>query len=1494
MIARDCLKIFHRLIYVFIGIFLLAETIFLISPKVVNINNHKEEINKIAMHMAGVDLGFENINFKTYPDFSVKIFAKNIDVKNLAKIEDLELKIGLPKLIFKKLSVRELKTHNTKINIVRFEDNSTNIDKVINKLPVNIELNKTKIDINNYKLFFNDKFVNQNTLIEGEKIYAKIDRNDLDAVIKGRINSKNEDAVIDLSIKMPMPDLKKGFKNRNKYIILIGSAKNIHPEIFKEYIKTYINNDIENLTGTINADFKPSYDNNELKAIDVDILIDNLKIISKYPENSIIFNGKNNITSNLVIDKNKLEINNFEYAGYGYNITMNGIIDKFKSKKPKADLDIKINNSKVEKLYWMLPSNLFTNLEEIKKIKKYGAYGIVNGNIQIKGFIEKPYVYGHVDANDVWILDELPSDVPKAYAKIYFEKDIVKTDVKVWATPEEYVTVTGYSNFYNLSDNEYKINSTDSVPLGIAQKMLIPVSEVLGFMIGPVPIMKIEGFGNIDLYAKGSKENPYLKGKFNFKNATASFNDIHILELKNASGKIDFNKDKVYFKNDTGTILGQNAYISGVSDSKFNIDYNAEVKDISLNELLKILKTSPMLEDYSKQVKMIDEASGTADFTLQLPGKFENADDILNKDVMKFLKPKGQIKVKNSSIKLNNPKALLSKTNGDINFDNKKVNLEVVSQLYESPIKVNGEINNNNSDLKINSQKMKLVDSVRFLINFVSNDVEKKLKLKDFSQTTTFNFDMEYKGNIESIELDKVNLKAIFNNKTNSTSLVDVLSGSIYYKNGDLELNKLNSKFYNTTAYFNGKINNALKKPIINMDLSISKLDFDIINYIKQTSLLPEKYNKILNAYKDFEGVLTTKLNIKNNKINGNIWLRDIAFKHAILEYPFSLKSADFKFSNNNLNINSFNASFASTPVFLNGNIKNITKNPDFDIFFTSKLSKEFVDNYINTNLSYPINVKGEILLSSRIQGFKDKISLYPSIKLEEGANVSYMGANLGDENSIREIKGDLHKIKDTFVINNIDYSKYIYSQNNILYPLPLLNIKAEIKNIKNKPYIEYLNIVTKNPVNANLFNALLKKSLIKNGNITCNLNMKGNVELPDIIGDINLQNINIPSYNTSAEDIKIKFHPKYIDIYAKTNYLNSDIDIIAKLRNNKFKTIHFDYLEFHSKKMDLNKLLDSLNDISYLRPIQIVGQTTTQEQIPFNIKNLIIESGKFKIDEIAYKTLAANELSADLNFKNGNMYLKNSSINIAGGKIQGDVIYNVEKALIKLKASANDVDINEIAYNFLDIKNQIFGKVNGTADITTFGANDEERLQNLNGELKFKVLNGKMPKLGSIEYLLRAGNLIKGGIKGLTLNNITSLLVPVQTGNFEEINGDLILQNGTFENMKIYSKGKNLSILITGDYDLVSTHANINVLGKLSKNINSFLGPIGNASINSFFNLIPGVHLDELKDTDLVKQINSIPELSLETDKFRIFRAIVDGDIYTENFVSKFEWIDK
>ena len=57
--------------------------------------------------------------------------------------------------------------------------------------------------------------------------------------------------------------------------------------------------------------------------------------------------------------------------------------------------------------------------------------------------------------------------------------------------------------------------------------------------------MKVEGSGNLSLKVNGTASNPHLWGRFNFNNATASFNGLNML-LKNAQGSLEFNDKDTY------------------------------------------------------------------------------------------------------------------------------------------------------------------------------------------------------------------------------------------------------------------------------------------------------------------------------------------------------------------------------------------------------------------------------------------------------------------------------------------------------------------------------------------------------------------------------------------------------------------------------------------------------------------------------------------------------------------------------------------------------------------------------------------------------------------------------------------------------------------------------------------------------------------------------------------------------------------------------------
>ena len=165
------------------------------------------------------------------------------------------------------------------------------------------------------------------------------------------------------------------------------------------------------------------------------------------------------------------------------------------------------------------------------------------------------------------------------------------------------------------------------------------------------------------------------------------------------------------------------------------------------------------------------------------------------------------------------------------------------------------------------------------------------------------------------------------------------------------------------------------------------------------------------------------------------------------------------------------------------------------------------------------------------------------------------------------------------------------------------------------------------------------------------------------------------------------------------------------------------------------------------------------------------------------------------------------------------------------------------------------------------------------------------MTKLGSLEYLLKAGNLVKGGLTSLSINSVIDLLAPSKTGNFEDIFGSVRIKDGVARNIEITTKGEDLSLFIGGTYNFATSIADMEVLGLLSRKISTMFGPIGNMSINTLFNVIPGVDLT--KDSPILERINKIPGIELSSKAYRKFIAEIKGNINEDDYVTSFKWIN-
>ena len=109
----------------------------------------------------------------------------------------------------------------------------------------------------------------------------------------------------------------------------------------------------------------------------------------------------------------------------------------------------------------------------------------------------------------------------------------------------------------------------------------------------------------------------------------------------------------------------------------------------------------------------------------------------------------------------------------------------------------------------------------------------------------------------------------------------------------------------------------------------------------------------------------------------------------------------------------------------------------------------------------------------------------------------------------------------------------------------------------------------------------------------------------------------------------------------------------------------------------------------------------------------------------------------------------------------------------------AENISANDITWALFDLNSQIYGDLTGNINLTCNGSDFNHCMQTLNGNTIFNVKDGRMPKLGSLEYLLKAGNLVKSGITGVSINSVIDLLAPSKTGEFSDISGSINIKDG-------------------------------------------------------------------------------------------------------------------
>ena len=148
------------------------------------------------------------------------------------------------------------------------------------------------------------------------------------------------------------------------------------------------------------------------------------------------------------------------------------------------------------------------------------------------------------------------------------------------------------------------------------------------------------------------------------------------------------------------------------------------------------------------------------------------------------------------------------------------------------------------------------------------------------------------------------------------------------------------------------------------------------------------------------------------------------------------------------------------------------------------------------------------------------------------------------------------------------------------------------------------------------------------------------------------------------------------------------------------------------------------------------------------------------------------------------------------------------------------------------------------------------------------------------------------------TMSAVVGAVKVKKTGEFKYIKGVVSLSNGWATLERIQTSGPAMSMYIKGRVNILNNRADLIILGRLSNEVVSVLGPIGNFSVNSLIASIPKIGavtsslINQMTTNPSGENLALLPDLSPVQANTKEFKAAINGSLESTSSVSYFKWL--
>ena len=514
---------------------------------------------------------------------------------------------------------------------------------------------------------------------------------------------------------------------------------------------------------------------------------------------------------------------------------------------------------------------------------------------------------------------------------------------------------------------------------------------------------------------------------------------------------------------------------------------------------------------------------------------------------------------------------------------------------------------------------------------------------------------------------------------------------------------------------------------------------------------------------------------------------------------------------------------------------------------------------------------------------------------LKPGQNIKIGSNLLPFEDSLRLMKSEMHLENMVLDIKSLDYhmipsdqiltrEEYAQKRAEGYKPQPIFRLKSSI-DIAHNNIIKFIGFEFPQALPSELLNVATGQEIFKKGEISGNMLFDNRGAVPFLDGHMSMEKVIIPIQKMYIKNASIESKNNLLHVNADGGYRRSKFNFNGDITNEiKFPLVIKD-VNLSLENIDTYQVLEAFNNPTAENVVKtdegFVKVESKNEE--FDLRNIIVEKGKFHLDKGTYKDIEFSNLDADLTLNNGIVDIKSNRFDFANGKSSLKAMFDLMQHKYNVKLGILDVDSDILAGALLDLKREITGKASGFLDITT---DDSAKLS---GTIKFIVKDGTIGKIGLVEYVLKCASILRNTVTMIS-PAIFADIINVPEGKFEKITGDIVLNNNVATGIKIKTYSPDLSTYIAGRYNIDNGDTSLRIYTKFSSVKKGFTGFLRKISLNSLANRIP---MNSRNDANYYAiELAELPEIEANEKDCQIYLTRVEGDVVNNNYISSLKKI--